>query len=155
MTLENDLRAVQRLPMLKEIEPAKLKLIALVAERVEFEAGDYFYRQGDSADAVYITLNGRLSVVVKDEDEGEGEKVLWSLDGPTMLGQVGILSGHPRGVSIRVEQPVCALKLSPDDFNMLIHDVPAFAIAVMRELALQLEASSDRAARFRPRSAKA
>jgi CRP-like cAMP-binding protein len=153
MTIENDLRCLQRLPMLKCIEPAKLKLLALVGERLELEKGDYVYRRGDPPDSAYITLGGRLSVVV--EEDGV-EKVLWTLDGATMLGQVGILSGHPRGVSVVVEEPTEALKLSADDFNMLVHDVPSFALAVMRELALQLEASTrDKAARFKPRTGKA
>lgn len=139
MTLETDLRCLQRLPMLKGIEPAKLKLVALVAERVEFAPGDVIYRQGDAPDAVFIMLGGKLSVVAEG---GGGETVIWRFEGAVMLGQVGILSGHPRVVTIRADEPVCALKLSADDFNMLIQDVPAFAVAVMRELALQLEASS-------------
>jgi CRP-like cAMP-binding protein len=151
MTLDSDLRCLQRLPMLKEIEPKKLKLIALVAERVEFAAGEYLYRTGDPPDSVFIILSGKLAIV--SDEEGGGEKVLWSLEGATMLGQVGILSGHVRGVSVRAETPAFALKLSPDDFNMMVHDVPAFAVAVMRELALQLEATAlDRANRFRPRT---
>lgn len=150
MTLESDLRWLQRLPMLRGIEPAKLKLIALVAERVEFEPGDILYHRGDQPDGVFIMLGGRLSVV------GEGDVVLWTLEGASMVGQVGVLSGHARGVTMRVEEHMCALKLSADDFNMLIHDVPAFAVAVMRELALQLEATSqDKAARFRHRTSKA
>jgi CRP-like cAMP-binding protein len=139
MTLDTDLRCLQRLPMLKEIDPAKLKLIALVAERVEFAPGDVLYRQGDPSDAVFVTFGGRLSVVAEG---AETESVIWSLQNAVMLGQVGILSGHPRVVTIRAEEQVSALKLSSDDFNMLIHDVPPFAVAVMRELALQLEASS-------------
>lgn len=139
MTIEAELRALQSMPMLSGIEPAKLKLIALVGERIDFGVGDALYRQGEESDTVYLVLNGRLAAIISTP---QGDVVIAKHDGAIMLGEIGILCGEPRGATLSAETPVTALRIAAADFRLLVQDVPSFAYAVMRELARQLDTTN-------------
>jgi CRP-like cAMP-binding protein len=139
MTINTEICAMQRLPMLRGIDATQLKLIALVAERVTFSAGDVIFSQGELSDAVYILLDGPIVIRVTTP---KGETTLTRHEGAIMLGEVGILCEHKRSGTIIAEGPVTALRVGAADFMMLVRDLPPFAMAVMRELARLLELSN-------------
>src|SRR5438876_5914489 len=45
---------LRKVPVFAEIEPAKLKLLAFMSERIAFDAGQTLCHQGDPADAAYL-----------------------------------------------------------------------------------------------------
>ncbi len=64
MSLKQEFELLRRVPFFAEIEPAKLKLLAFMSERVGFDAGKLIVRQGDPADAAYLIIDGEAEVVV-------------------------------------------------------------------------------------------
>ena len=44
--------------MFRDIDPARLKLLAFTSERVQFSDGQRFFSQGDPSDAAYVILEG-------------------------------------------------------------------------------------------------
>ena len=58
MTLETEVQSLRQVPMFREIDPARLKLLAFTSERVQFADGQRFFSQGDPSDAAFVILEG-------------------------------------------------------------------------------------------------
>ena len=65
MSLMQEYELLRRVPFFSEIEPAKLKLLAFMSERVGFDAGKTLFRQGDQADAAYLIIEGEADISVE------------------------------------------------------------------------------------------
>jgi len=51
VSLVQEYELLRRVPMFADIEPARLKLVAFMSERVGFDDGKLLCRQGDPGDA--------------------------------------------------------------------------------------------------------
>jgi CRP-like cAMP-binding protein len=122
--------------MFREVDPARLKLLAFTSERVEFSAGQRFFVQGDAADAAYVILNGRADVSLNTPG---GEIKVAELGGNALVGEMGILSDNPRSATITAAEPTVALRIDKRVFLELLAQFPQMALAVMREIAGRLE----------------
>ena len=99
-------------------------------------AGDWVFRQGDKADAMYVVLSGRLEARV----ESPG-RVLRVLGRGAAVGELALLTGATRSASVRARRDSELLRLSAADVDELIKHEPAFTAGVARYLATQLQAS--------------
>src|SRR5215208_3036034 len=64
MTLETEVQSLRQIPMFRDMDPARLKLLAFTSERVQFADGQRFFSQGDPSDAAYVILEGRATVLL-------------------------------------------------------------------------------------------
>lgn len=136
MTIEHEVKALQKLAMFGNLDLAKLKLVAMISDRVTFRAGETIFRAGDPSDAAYIVLDGSVRMTGKDNAELEGDLCK---SGVMLLGEVGILCGRRRSITIVADSAVTALRIQREDFERLVRETPEFASAIMRELAEQLD----------------
>ncbi len=136
MTLEAEVQSLRQVPMFRDIDPARLKLLAFTSERVQFADGQRFFSQGDASDAAYVILDGRASVLL---DTPNGEIKVAELGGNALVGEMGILSDTPRSATIMAAEPTTALRIDKRVFLELLAQFPQMSLAVMRELAQRLE----------------
>ncbi len=136
MTLETEVQSLRQVPMFREIDPARLKLLAFTSERVQFAQGQRFFSQGDAADAAYVILNGRADVALTTPN---GEIKVAELGQNALVGEMGILSDQPRSASIIASESTIALRIDKRVFLELLTQFPQMALAVMREIAKRLE----------------
>lgn len=136
MTLDTEVQSLRQVPMFRDIDPARLKLLAFTSERVQFAAGQRFFSQGDPADAAYVILEGKAEVVL---ETASGSLTLAQLGENALVGEMGILSENPRSASIVAKTPATALRIDKRVFLELLSQFPQMSIAVMRELASRLE----------------
>ena len=139
MTLDTEVQSLRKVPMFRDIDPSRLKLIAFTSERVHYRAGQRFFRQGDAADAAYVILDGKADVVI--DHDGDEVKVA-ELGRNALVGEMGILSDAPRSATIIATEQVSALRIDKSVFLELLTQFPLMSIAVMRELATRLERSN-------------
>jgi len=147
MTLETEVLALQNVPMFREIDPKRLKLLAFTSERVSFAAGQKFFSQGDLSDAAYVILEGRADIVI-DSPSGPFEVV--ELGVHQLVGEMGLLTDAPRSANVIASVPTIALRIDKDVFLELMKQFPPMAMAVMREMAKRLDLSNERLASHRP-----
>ncbi len=140
MSILDDVEALKRTPLFAKVEPAKLKLMAFAAERMQFRAGEEMFHQGDSADAAYIILAGRADVLV---DTASGPLKVTEVGRDALVGDIGILCDVPRTATIVAIEDLIALKISKDLFFRMVSDFPSISIEVMRVLAQRLEHTTD------------
>lgn len=136
MTLDSEVQSLRQVPMFRDIDPSRLKLLAFTSERIHYRQGQHFFHQGDVADAAYVILDGRAQVLI--EHDGDHLKVA-ELGRNALVGEMGILSDMPRSATVVAAEPVSALRIDKSVFLELLSQFPQMSIAVMRELALRLE----------------
>ncbi|RDI58622.1 Crp/Fnr family transcriptional regulator [Microvirga subterranea] len=136
MTLEAEVQSLRQVPMFRDIDPARLKLLAFTSERVQFSDGQRFFSQGDASDAAYVILDGRAHVLLNTPG---GEITVAELSDNALVGEMGILSDSPRSATIMAAEPTTALRIDKRVFLELLAQFPQMSLAVMRELAQRLE----------------
>lgn len=136
MTLDTEVQSLRQVPMFRDIDPSRLKLLAFTSERIRFSVGQKFFSQGDAADAAYVILEGRADVVL---DGKAGEIKVAELGRNALVGEMAILSDMPRTATVVASEALSALRIDKRVFLELLSQFPQMSMAVMRELALRLE----------------
>ncbi len=136
MNLNEEVEILKGVPIFAKIEPAKLKLLAFTGERMNFNAGQELFHQGDQGDAMYVILAGTADVLI---DSPGGQIRVAELKRNNFVGDMAILCDVPRTATITAREPLTTLKISKDMFYRLVTEFPQMAIEMMRELAHRLE----------------
>ena len=147
MTLETEVQSLRQVPMFREIDPPRLKLLAFTSERVHFAPDQKFFDQGDAADAAYLILDGEAAVTI--EAPGGATIRLALLGANALVGEMGILADQPRSATVTAVKATTALRIDRRVFLELLTQFPQIAIAVMRELAHRLEMTNQQLAQRR------
>ncbi len=110
-------------------------------EMIEYEAGETMFEQNESGNSLYLMYAGRVTILYRTLSGVELR--LRSMLGHTIVGEMGVYRGVPRGASVRVDQPTIAYRLSMDAMTQMEEDDPAVAHAfhkfVIRTLAARLD----------------
>jgi len=139
MSLKEEFELLRRVPIFAEIEPAKLKLLAFMSERVGFDPGKRLVQQGDPADAAYLIIDGHAEVIL----ETSAGPVVVAIIGPNeTVGEMGILGDVPRNATVRAKDRVIVLRISKEPFMRMVREFPNMAVSIMRELAQRVDATN-------------
>jgi CRP-like cAMP-binding protein len=140
VSLAQEYELLRRVPFFAEIEPAKLKLLAFMSERVGFDDGKFLCRQGDPGDAAYLIIEGEVEIVL----EGPAEPLTVATIGANeIVAEMAILCDAPRNASVRAKGRVVALRISKEPFMRMVREFPAMAVSIMRELAQRLDSTNN------------
>jgi CRP-like cAMP-binding protein len=140
LSLLQEYELLRRCPFFSEIEPARLKLLAYVSERVAFDAGKTVFRQGDPGDAAYLIIEGDADIIV---DTASGPVTIATLGAHDIVGEMAILSDVPRTATVRAKTRIIALRIAKDPFMRMVREFPSMAVSIMRELAHRLELTNN------------
>ncbi len=112
-----------------EIEPAKLKLLAFMSERVGFDHGKFLCRQGDQADAAYLIIEGEAEIILEGPS---GPVTVATLGANDIVGEMAILCDVPRNASVRAKGRLVALRIAKDPFMRMVREFPSMAVSIMQ-----------------------
>lgn len=132
------------------LSPLERRALVDQAETIRLEGGEWLFRQGDPADAMYVVRSGRLDVL-REDDEGEPE-LLNELGRGSIIGELGLLSAENRSASIRSRRDATLLRVDRDSFTKMLADA-RFATGIARALGEQLRRSRPIDARTRTNAA--
>jgi CRP/FNR family cyclic AMP-dependent transcriptional regulator len=130
---------MQQMPIFGAIDAPAIEFLLEPAPVIEVRAGDYFCREGDLADCMYVLERGRVTVSKSWEDE----RLLLGRLGPgDCFGEMALLDLFPRSASIRADEDCSAIRITPDNLLRLFeHDAAQFALIQMnigREISRRL-----------------
>jgi CRP/FNR family cyclic AMP-dependent transcriptional regulator len=114
-----------------EVDAAGMERIAARAVEVEFPADHVIARQGEIGTGFFMVVDGGVRVV------RDGE-VLAHLGPGEFFGELSVLDGRPRVAQVVADGPTTCLALATWDFEAVLREEPAVALAVVRELARRL-----------------
>jgi len=137
MSLKEETDALKRIPLFQNLEPAKLKLLAFMSQRLAFEPGQSVFSQGDAGDAAYIVLDGEAVISL---DTPKGRVDIARMGRNQILGEIAILCDVPRTahVTAATDRELVCLKIEKNDFIGMMNEFPAMAVEIMRELARRI-----------------
>ena len=140
MSLVQEYELLRRVPYFADIEPAKLKLLAFMSERVGFDDGKLLCRQGDPADAAYLIIEGAVEIVLEGPS---GPVTVATIGANEIVAEMAILCDVPRNATVRAKGRVVALRISKEPFMRMVREFPAMAVSIMRELAQRLDSTNN------------
>jgi CRP-like cAMP-binding protein len=140
VSLMQEYEILRHVPFFAEIEPAKLKLLAFMSERVGYDAGKTLFRQGDRAEAAYLIIEGEADIIV---DSPSGPLTIATLGAHEIVGEMAILCDVPRTATVQARSRLVALRIAKDPFMRMVREFPNMAVSIMRELAHRLELNNN------------
>ena len=141
MSLLSECERLRDIPLFRDLDTAKCKLVAMSSDRLHYEVGDVVFEEGDPSDAVYFMLSGRIRV----SREFNGRRIeLAELTGGAVLGETGVICGRPRSASVVAIEETTMLRTDANVFHELLYQVPQVTVALARELADRVDATSER-----------
>nr|WP_231710347.1 Crp/Fnr family transcriptional regulator [Roseibium limicola] len=134
--METEVEALRKVPLFRGIDETKLRLLAFISDRMEFQEGERLCTQGEEGDSAFIILQGSADVLVQTPD---GERKVADVKENSIVGEIAILCDVPRTATLIAASNMDVLTVSKDDFLKLLKEFPDISLEVMRTLALRLE----------------
>ena len=141
MSLVQEYELLRQIPFFADMEAARLKLLAFMSQRVAYDSGKTLFRQGDSADAAYLIIEGEADILV---EMPTGPITVATLGPHDIVGEMAILCDVPRTATVRAKTRLVALRIAKEPFLRMVREFPKMAISIMRELAHRLELTNRR-----------
>jgi len=135
MSLNKEVEVLRDVPLFSKIDHTKLKLLAFTSENLIYQDGQFLFQEGETGDAAYIILKGKIAVLIETE---KGPVEVAQLKRGDVVGEISILCDVPRTASVKAVGSVQTLKVTKDTFIQLLTEFPEIAIEIMRELASRL-----------------
>lgn len=135
MTLETDIGCLKKLPLFRTLPQSRLKLVALMGEKLSFEAGAMIFDEGERPDGVYVVIGGEVELFHETSD---GRRKRFLIETGSIVGDVAVLYGQGFVGKLMAKSAVSALRLPKDLFFELLQTIPDFSLALSRDLAGRL-----------------
>jgi len=149
------IQLLQHMALFGALRQETLQFLLEQARSKSVPAGEYFFREKDPADCLYVLETGRAAVVKSWQD---GEFVLRHLERGDCFGEMALMDLFPRSASVRAVADCDAISLAPGDlYRLFERDAEQFALIQMnmgREVCRRLRESDEQLFRVRMAEAK-
>ena len=130
---------LQQMPIFGAIEDDALRFLLEPVPSISVPAGQFFFRERDPADCMYVLESGRVAVM---KDWAGREMLLRHLDPGDCFGEMALLDLFPRSASVRAVDECREMALTPAHlYRLFEHDAEQFALIQMnigREMSRRL-----------------
>jgi CRP-like cAMP-binding protein len=120
MTIENDIAFLERIPILRQLGPAALRILAIGAESYSVEPGEVLFSAGETADGAYIVQQGSFDL---EPERTNNETNI--IAGPgTLLGESALLAETRRPATATAREASTVLRVSRTMFLKMLEGYP-------------------------------
>ena len=145
---------LQRMPIFGAIREDMLRVLLEHARAVEVRPGDFFFREHDEADSMFVLEAGCVSVIKRWQGR---DFVLHGLGAGDCFGEMALMDLLPRSASVRADEACRAIELAAADLlHLFEHDAEQLTLLQMnigREVCRRLRAADELLVRARIGSA--
>ncbi len=99
---------------------------------ITLESEQVLFKQGSPSDSLYIVLSGELVCYV-DTPQHE-KKIIGNIYDDQAVGEMGLLSGEPRSLSVKAISPSKLLKLSKEQFDAFCRNDATFVTKLTMQI---------------------
>ena len=119
---------IQKIPVFSTLSPYKAKLILSLCSKIVLGERNILCKQGDSSDSMFILLQGKLAVKIKNS------VTIATIHPVSSIGEMGVFTNEPRTATVEVMEKSILLCLQKSDLDKLIEKDHQFAIKIMRKV---------------------
>ncbi len=148
MNVEEALAAA---PLFAAIDRRHRQQLAKSMTTRQFDAGTTILRQGTTAVALYLLLNGEVRVERAPEEGGGHARALATLGPGDVFGEMALLDDEARSTSVTAVAPTTCALLSRWEFQQELHRTPDLAIAMLGVLSRRVRELDERLAQYEER----
>lgn len=120
-----------------------LDTIMLIAKRFDTTScavGETIFREGDRGDLFYVIARGEVAVF---KGAGISQRELVRLGPGDVFGEMALISNEPRSATIITTAPTDLLRLSQENFTILMDQNERFAQRILRMISKRLQQSQE------------
>ncbi len=125
------LRLLAGVPLFAGLNRHQLGRLLIKLFEKRYVAGETIFREGDPGKAVFIVLDGRISIIRAADG---AEKPLAVLGPGAYFGELALIDDQPRFAAARADEDTTLLILYKSHFDELIEGQKALAVHVMENL---------------------
>lgn len=133
------------MPIFGGIREDVLRFLLARCTRVSVPQNEYFFREDDPADCLFVLQEGRVAVLKAWDGH---QHLLGHLRAGDCFGEMALMDLFPRSASVLAAEPCTALQLTTDSFYQLYEkNLGQFALIQMnlgREVSRRLRAADER-----------
>ena len=144
MKLEETAALLAASSLLADLEPEALLQLAADAHQRIFPQGHFLFRQGEAGDALFAILSGRVRAV--GAEEGGSDLVVATLGPPDVFGELALIDGGPRAVSVVALESIRVLTLHRVPLLDLMGRDPAVAQTLLHSTGTLVRRTADQPA---------
>jgi CRP/FNR family cyclic AMP-dependent transcriptional regulator len=131
-------------PLFARLGAPQRELISATGTPRTAKRGEIVVQQGDAGDAVYVVSRG--SLLVHRMSRGGERRALNVIEAPGSFGELALLDGRPRSVSIEALEECDLIVVSRADFLGLLSRDPRLVDGLLRELGRMIRRLTDQVA---------
>jgi CRP/FNR family transcriptional regulator, cyclic AMP receptor protein len=132
---------LRNVPLFAGLDDAAIEKLCHFLQVEEFNAPRQLFRTGDSGDAMYVIVSGRVRITVTDAD---GREVILAALGPgDFFGEMAMLDGHGRSADAAVVEPGQLAVLTRENFFNFIRSDTAIAVRMLSTVTHRLRRTDD------------
>jgi len=128
MSIEDDVALLERVPTLRLLGTASLRMLAIGSEQRNVASGDLLFHAGDDADAGFVIQRGAFRI-----EDGAGAEMI---AGPgTLIGELALIVAMPRPSTATALEHSSVIRVARSLFQRVLESDPAAARRLRDEFA--------------------
>ncbi len=133
---------LQNVPLFSQLTPADLQRVEEVARERAYPKNSVILFEDDPGDSLFVVKQGQVKVVLIGED---GREVILSVLGEgQFFGEMALLDDEPRSAHVIAMEDSTLVVLRREDFQGILLQSPALALALLRELTRRLRRADEK-----------
>ncbi len=129
---------LKRSVLFRDLVPQDLGKLAARLRPLSLPKGATLYSRGDAGDAFYLITSGQVRLL---SERGGREVVTAFLSRGDALGEISLLTGEPRSVTVKLDTSCEFLLLSKKDFEEVVRENPSIMVHLSRIIAQRMLSS--------------
>ena len=129
-------QAIQQSQLGSGLTEEQIELVSNSVQWVDCKSGSTIFQQGEPGDSMLLVAQGRIKITVEHADGGE--KFIDYLAVGEHFGEMAILTGRERAVTMTAVMDSRLLELHRPEFHKLIQTVPVLAANISKALGYRL-----------------
>ncbi|MFV2073812.1 MAG: Crp/Fnr family transcriptional regulator [Thermoanaerobaculales bacterium] len=128
--------------LFSELDEKELDEVAALAQSRSVPRDTTIFHAGDTADAIFVVVNGRVKIVITSTDGKEF--ILSVLGAGQVFGEMALLEAAPRSAAVVTITAVELMVINRTDFDHLLNTSPAISRKLMAILSRRLRRANSK-----------
>lgn len=137
MSVEEDekIALLHSIPLFRFLDHPHLMVLSNNCDTLDFSAGTRLFNQGDSADALYIIIEGKAAILITD---GDVERTVRECGVNEVIGELALISDETRSASVEAITDLAVLRLDRESFIDILQSHSEIGYQVLQVVANRL-----------------